>query len=72
MVNNIIDAPIEKDIFLDNIHDKLMELTGTDIINRIKISAKFDEKIDGDDYYIYIINGNSMTFAEAYNILISK
>lgn len=31
-----------------------------------------DEKIDGNDYYTYIINGESMTFKEAYNILISK
>lgn len=41
---NILDAPTEEDIFEDEIQEKLMSLTGTDIINGIKISATFSEK----------------------------
>lgn len=73
MVDNIVDAPTDEDIFIDTIHDKLEALTtGTEIINGIKVSAIFDEKINGDDYYTYIINGKSMTFIEAFNMLISQ
>ena len=55
---NILDAPTEEDIFEDEIQEKLMNLTGTNIIN-------------GENYYTYIINGKSMTFIEAYKMLIN-
>lgn len=69
---NILDAPTEEDIFEDEIQEKLMSLTGTDIINGIKISATFSEKINGDNYYTYMIDGKSMTFTEAYKMLINN
>ena len=68
---NILDAPTEDDILEDEIQEELMSLTGTDIINGIKISAIFSEKINGDNYYTYIINGKSMTFMEACKMLIN-
>lgn len=68
---NILDAPTEEDIFEDEIQEKLMNLTGTNIINGVKVSATFNEKINGENYYTYIINGKSMTFIEAYKMLIN-
>ena len=71
MERDILDAPSEDDIYEDLVHDKLQALIGTDIINGIKVSAIFDEKIDGNDYYTYIIGGKSMTFFEAFKMLIN-
>lgn len=69
---DFLDAPTEIDLFIDDIHDKLMRLTGTDIINGMEVIATFDETIKGDDYYTYEINGKKlMNFSQAYDILIS-
>lgn len=66
-----LDAPSPEDIFEDETHDKLMSLRGEGEINGIKIRAIFDEKIDGNDYFKYIINGKSMYFSDAYDFLIN-
>lgn len=65
------DAPGPNDIFAYETHGKLMALRGEGEINGIKIVAIFDEKIDGNDYFKYIINGKSMYFSDAYDFLIS-
>lgn len=66
------DAPGPTDIFEDQTHEKLMALRGGEgEINGIKIVAVFDKKIDGDNYFNYIINGKSMNFSDAYDFLIS-
>lgn len=68
--NTIIDAPAIEDLNNDNIYYQLMSLEGTKTINGVVVCAIFDENIDGDDYYKYIINGTCMMFKDAYEKLI--
>lgn len=68
-----LDAPGADDIFEDQTHEKLMSLRGGEgEINGIKIRAIFDEKIDGNDYFIYIINEKRMYFSDAYDFLLGR
>lgn len=66
------DAPSSDDIFEYETHTQIMELRGEGKINGIKIRAIFDEKIDGNDYFKYVINNKSMNFSDAYDFLLGK
>lgn len=68
----LIDAPSIVDLQLDDIHEQLMNLKGQSIINGIDVKAVFSEVIDGNDFYQYVIEGVSLTFMDAYKLIISN